>query len=119
MRQFKTGATRDEADHKPNYEGFLSPAVLMRYAEFMHAHRHQRDGKLRRADNWQRGIPLNAYASSGVRHVIDWWAAHRGLRTRRGESLENVLCAVIFNAGGYLFELLKARKAYCPKRNRS
>lgn len=108
MREFKTGATRDEDAEKYDLEGFLSPIVLERFAEYMHKHRQQADGKLRDSDNWQKGMPKNAYMKSGLRHVHDWWKEHRGYPSREG--LEAALCAVIFNAMGYLFEILKAKQ---------
>jgi len=38
MRTFASGATRDADDHKLDFEGFLSPFVLERYAQYMHKH---------------------------------------------------------------------------------
>lgn len=108
MRQFETGATRDSDDQKLDYEGFLSPLVLKRYGDYMHQHRIQPDGKLRASDNWQRGIPLPAYMKSAWRHFLAWWTNHRGLPA--DEALEEALCAVIFNASGYLHEVLKAKR---------
>lgn len=105
MRRFKTGATRDTDLNKPDYEGFLSPIVLERFGEYMNQHRKQADGSLRNSDNWQAGIPKEAYIKSCWRHFMDWWKWHRGFTGK--ESLEDSLCAVIFNANGYLFELLK------------
>lgn len=106
-RKFSSGATRDTDEDKFDYEGFLSPLVVERFARYMHRHRVQADGTLRASDNWQKGIPLDAYMKSGFRHVIDWWKIHRGVSARDG--LEDILCAVIFNASGYLYEVLKAR----------
>ena len=57
MRNFDTGATRDVDTNKLDFEGFLSPVVLERYAEYMHKNRVQADGNLRDSDNWQKGIP--------------------------------------------------------------
>lgn len=105
MRQFETGATRDSDNQKIDYEGFLSPLVLERFGRYMHQHRLQADGRLRDSDNWQKGIPRTAYMKSAWRHFVDWWHGHRGARTR--EQLEEALCATIFNAQGYLHELLK------------
>ncbi len=106
MRNFSTGATRDSDDDKVDYEGFLSPSALKRYAEYMHSHRKQSDGKMRDSDNWQKGIPLDCYMKSLWRHVVEMWTAHRsGLRC--GHTLEDLLCAVIFNAFGYLHEITK------------
>jgi hypothetical protein len=108
MRQFETGATRNVDTDKLDYEGFLSPLVLKRYAEYMNAHRVQADGNLRDSDNWQKGMPLDSYMKSGWRHFFDWWSAHRGLPTH--DSVSDVLCALLFNVMGYLHEHLKSRK---------
>jgi hypothetical protein len=108
MRQFETGATRDTDEGKYDYEGFLSPLVLECFADYMHHHRTQADGQLRDSDNWQKGIPKDAYIKSGFRHFMSWWLGHRGLRTR--QMLIEALCALMFNAMGYLHELLKEKK---------
>ena len=105
IRTFDSGATRDTDEGKLDYEGFLSPLVLRRYAEYMHKHRYQADGALRASDNWQRGIPKVAYMKSGWRHFFDWWTLHRSTDTPL-EEIEEALCAVIFNASGYLHELI-------------
>jgi len=105
IRVFDSGATRDTDEGKLDYEGFLSPLVLRRYAEYMHKHRYQADGALRASDNWQRGIPKVAYMKSGWRHFFDWWTLHRSTDTPL-EEIEEALCAVIFNASGYLHELI-------------
>ena len=102
MRTFDTGATRDTDDGKLNYEGFLSPIVLRRFAAYMHSKRLQPDGELRAADNWQKGMPLNSYMEGGFRHFMDWWSSHR-----YGEPDIESLCALMFNVMGYLHETLK------------
>lgn len=109
MREFESGATRDDDEEKYDYAGFLSPLVLERYAMYMHVHRRDADGNLRASDNWQKGIPQDAYMKSLLRHVIDVWTFNRiGVPSFNGKKeLEDSLCAVIFNAMGYLFELLK------------
>jgi hypothetical protein len=71
----------------------------------MHKHRIQSDGSLRASDNWQKGIPLDAYMKSQWRHHMDWWSLHRAGGSQ--EDLEEAICAVLFNAQGYLHELLK------------
>jgi len=35
MRKFKSGALRDDDEDKIDYEGFLSPIVLERYAQYI------------------------------------------------------------------------------------
>lgn len=104
IRTFETGATRDTDANKLDFEGFLSPLVLERYAEYMDKNRKQRDGTYRDSDNWQKGIPFAAYAKSLWRHFFAFWKRHRGYAAN--ESLEDSLCAVIFNASGYLHEVL-------------
>lgn len=108
VRTFTTGATRDLDNEKPDFEGFLSPLVIARYGQYMHKHRRQPDGSMRDSDNWQRGIPRDAYMKSGWRHFHDWWMEHRGFASREG--LEDALCALIFNAMGYLHEILKEKQ---------
>ena len=107
IRSFSTGATRDTEEGKYDLEGFLSPAVLNRYAEFMNKHRVQADGNLRDSDNWQKGIPIDTYMKSGYRHFFDWWANHRHVESAIKENIEESLCGLIFNAMGYLHEYLK------------
>ena len=103
LRTFATGATRDTAQGKLDYEGFLNPLVLRRYAEFMHKNRVQPDGSYRDSDNWQLGIPKEAYMKSLFRHFMDVWLIHRG----GTEMNQEALCAIMFNAMGYLLEVLK------------
>lgn len=103
MRTFESGATRNDDNGKLDYEGFLSPWVLERYAQYMHKHRIQKDGELRASDNWQKGIPITEYMKSMFRHFMTAWKLHR--KGVRGTELEDALCAIIFNAMGYLHEL--------------
>lgn len=113
IRRFPTGATRDTDVNKLDFEGFFSPLVLERYGAYMHAHRKQSNGSTRESDNWQKGIPKEAYMKSGWRHFLDWWKEHRGFRSFSGYhthyGIEDALCALIFNAMGYLHEILKER----------
>lgn len=114
MRKFASGATRDTNIGKLDFEGFFSPIVLERYAQYLHKHRVQSDGKLRDADNWQKGIPIETYMKSKVRHLIYTWLLHRGFPAidDKGNEvdLEDSLCAEIFNSMGMLFELLKEKQ---------
>ena len=108
IRTFESGATRDTDENKLDFEGFLSPLVLQAYAEYMNENRVQSDGNIRASDNWQRGIPKDAYMKSGWRHFFDWWSAHRGYPSREG--MIKALCGLLFNVQGYLHELLKENK---------
>lgn len=127
MRKFETGATRDTASGKITYESFLHPAVLRRYGQFMLKHAKQADGTLRPGDNWQKGIPIPSYADSLIRHTMDFWLIHRGWGAMLSniekiddddpDGLEELLCAILFNTSGYLYELLQKRYKIREKRN--
>ena len=88
--------------------GFFSPTVIDLYGKYMNKHRIQPDGNLRESDNWQKGIPKDQYMKSILRHIEDMWLEHRGFESRDG--LEEAICGVLFNAMGYLQELLKERE---------
>jgi hypothetical protein len=109
IRTFNTGATRNALEGKLSYMRALSPAVLRRYVEYLASHRKQADGNLREFDNWKKGIPQDAYCDSLMRHAIDAWARLLGLPSSDGTGIEDLLCAVIFNANGWLFEVLTAK----------
>ena len=102
MRKFETGATRDNDENKLDFEGFFSPIVLERFAEYMHKHRKQADGEMRESDNWQKGMPIDAYMKSMWRHFFAVWKHHRA-----GEDNIEDLCALMFNVQGMLYEKLK------------
>ena len=103
MRNFETGATRNDDPDRLDYEGFLCPRVLETYARFMHDNRIQADGKLRDSDNWQKGMPKNVYMKSMFRHFMDVWSCHRGIKA----GIVAALCALLFNVMGMLHEILK------------
>lgn len=104
MRQYDTGATRDKNDDKLDYRGFISFPALQRFAQYMHHHRKQADGKLRAADNWKKGIPVKDYLESMTRHFVDFQLAEDAGKTE--EAME-LACAIQFNLQGYMHERLK------------
>jgi|TARA_R110000823_G_scaffold229911_1_gene356813 hypothetical protein len=110
MREFNTGATRDTDEGKHDYEGFLSPLVIERYAEYMTKNRIQSDGAIRASDNWQKGMPVDAYMKSGWRHFMDWWKLYRS-NVAPAEKMEDALCALMFNVMGFLHEYLQNKNA--------
>ena len=103
MRYFDTGATRDSDDGKLDFEGFFSPYAMYRFAEYMHQHRHQADGHLRASDNWQKGIPQEAYMKSLFRHFMELWLRWRD-KCDDQQAFQDALCAILFNAQGLLHE---------------
>ena len=102
IRQFASGATRDTDKNKLDFEGFLSPTVLLAYAEYLHKHRVQRDGNLRDSDNWQKLFGdkhFDVCMKSGLRHVFNVWMYHRGYELT--ETIDDALGGAIFNLMAY------------------
>lgn len=107
-RSFETGATRDHDTDKLDYDGFLSPLALERYAKYMHGHRKLPDGTMRESDNWQLGIAVAVYMKSKWRHFFDTWKSVRGYPAE--DDLETSLCAELFNTMGMLHEVLQEKR---------
>jgi hypothetical protein len=107
IRTFSTGATRNLSENKPDYEAYISPLVIERFGEYMLRNQKQADGSMRPGDNWQKGIDFDSYMKSAWRHFLSWWKAHRDYKEQ--EDIEDSLCAMIFNASGYLHETLKKK----------
>lgn len=106
MRKFETGATRDDNDSKMDYSGFIAPEFLRSFAAYMHKHRKQADGNLRASDNWKKGMPIECYKESLIRHVIDWWQA---FDNKDWESADDLANAITFNLQGYVYERSKIK----------
>lgn len=65
-RSFPTGAVRDNDTDKP-------PMHLLTYEALAALAQHSGEGaKKYAARNWEKGIPLHAYADSGLRHMLKW-----------------------------------------------
>jgi hypothetical protein len=111
-RTFDTGATRDTDENKLDFEGFFSPIVMEEFAKYMHGKRKMADGSMRDSDNWQKGIPLDAYMKSMFRHFFAVWKHHRGVEGLfdNEEDRKEELLALLFNVQGYLHETLKAKR---------
>ena len=107
VRTFESGATRSPLGNKPQYEGYLNPLVIKRFGEYMLKHQTDSAGNRRDADNWQLGMGRDSHIDSKMRHDLDLWLHHRGFADRADESLEDSLCAIMFNTMGYLLDVLK------------
>jgi hypothetical protein len=110
VRHFKSGATRDDDDGKPEPWGFTSALVEKVFSDYMQGHRKQADGVMRESDNWKKGIPLDVYWHALSRHVLDFrllW--EKFPEESRTPDILDALCAVRFNVDGLIHEL-KARE---------
>jgi len=107
MREFETGATRD-ADKPVVPSGFLSADALFVFCQYMARHRVQKDGSVRDADNWKKGIPRKAYYESLIRHILELQLQVSGsaasLYPEEEHTLDDTLCAIWFNVQGLLHE---------------
>jgi hypothetical protein len=102
MRTFETGATRDTDEGKLHLKDYLSPTALLRYGEYMRQHGPVIDGTPQ-PDNWKKGIPIDAYMDSLVRHVLALWKQY----DTSGTIDQDAACAVLFNTFGLLHETVK------------
>jgi hypothetical protein len=106
IRVFETGADRDTAEGKLDFNGFLSPLAMEAFATYMHFNRLLPDGTLRASDHWQLGIPEDVYRKSAWRLWFDIWSFLRGNEIR--ENIVRALCGLMFNIQGILHERLEA-----------
>jgi hypothetical protein len=102
VRVFASGATRDLDENKLDFDGFFSPLVMEEFAKYMHGKRKMADGSMRDSDNWQKGIPLDAYMKSMWRHFFAVWKSHR-----EGTVSREDLMGLMFNVQGFIHETLK------------
>lgn len=109
VRIFDGGATRSPLGDKLCYSRFMDARVVKRYCEYLHKHRVQADGNVREPDNWKNGIPQASYMDSMHRHFMDVWLHNQGHTSEMAEDIETALCALIFNAQGMLFEVMKGK----------
>ena len=110
IRKFKTGATRDTDEGKLDFEGFFSPIVIQKYAEYMNRHRKQSDGQLRDSDNWQKGFGKGkkhfiTVMKSWFRHFFNVWFLHRGFKGE--ENMGDALMGSLFNNMSYAHQYFK------------
>jgi len=108
-RYFESGAYRDDNTGKPDYSGFLSPAVLVMFGKYMMKHQLQSDGVMRDSDNWKAGIPKEDCFESLVRHIMDLWLEEDGFQSRDG--VEEALGGILFNAMAYWLAYIKEQES--------
>ena len=108
IRVYDSGGKRDTNVGKLDFEGFLSPRVLIAFAEYMNKNRTMADGSIRSSDNWQKGFGDKHYdvcMQSMFRHFMDVWTEHREGFTEEGQM--TALMGLLFNVQAYAHQLLK------------
>lgn len=102
MRKFLTGAIRDSDDNKEDYTETISWLSFKRYAEYM-------TGKKKKygAGNFKKGIPIESYEQSLMRHIQKYFAnKYEGANL---EPNEDHLSAAWFNIQGIMYEEEKTK----------
>lgn len=119
VQTFDSGATRSADTGKNKYLGFLSFQALEAFGDYMTRHRVQADGSLREPDNWKKGITIESYMDSLLRHALEMAGLSVGYIPKRCR-LENpsftldqhkleTACAIFFNVQGFLHEFVKPK----------
>jgi hypothetical protein len=104
MREFETGAVRDSEDGKEDYIETISWTAFRRYAEYMTGKKSKYG-----AGNFKKGIPIESYEKSLVRHVQKYLA--NKYENGDFEKEEDHLSAILFNVFGIIHEEEKAQRA--------
>ncbi len=97
MRKFTTGAVRDDDTSKEDYIETISWTALKHYGKYM-------TGKKKKygAGNFKKGIPIESYEQSLVRHLQKYLANKYENGTE--EKDEDHLSAMLFNIFGIIHE---------------
>ena len=98
VRKFKSGAIRDNDQDKEDYIETISWTAFKRYAEYM-------TGKKKKygTGNFKKGIPIESYEQSLVRHLQKYLA--NKYENGQDEVLEDHLSAMVFNLFGIMHEI--------------
>lgn len=104
MHVFETGAVRNTDPNKENYVDSVSWTAIQRFAKYMKGH-EAAHGK----GNWKKGIPIDNYEESLMRHLQKYFA-----NKYDGANLEpevDHLAAAWFNLQGIIHEESKIKNA--------
>lgn len=102
MKHFLSGAVRDSDDTKEDYVETISWTAFKRYAQYMTSKK-----KKYGAGNFKKGIPIESYEQSLVRHIQKYFA--NKYENGQTEKEEDNLSAILFNVFGIIHEELKAK----------
>lgn len=97
IRTFESGAIRDLDDTKEDYIETISWRAMKRYAQYM-------TGKKKKygAGNFKKGIPIESYEQSLLRHVQKY--LENKYEGGDVEKEEDHLSAIVFNVFGIMHE---------------
>lgn len=103
MRKFNTGAVREDEQLKPDFIETVSWTAFRRFGEYM-------TGKKKRygEGNFKKGIPIESYERSLVRHLQKYLENKYEDGTHEVE--EGHLEAIIFNTFGIIHEEERIKK---------
>jgi hypothetical protein len=103
VRKFASGAIRDQDDSKEDYSETISWTAFKRYAQFM-----TRQKKKYGTGNFKKGIPIESYEQSLLRHVQKY------MENKYEQGIVEVdydhLSAIVFNVFGIMHEEERVRK---------
>lgn len=99
-RVFETGALRDSDKDKEDYIESISWITLQKYCKYMKT----QESKYGRG-NWKKGIPIEEYEKSLLRHIQKYIA--NKYDNANLESEIDHLCAALFNLQGLIHEIEK------------
>ena len=97
VRKFETGAIRDSDADKEDYTETISWTAFRRYAQYMTG-KKQKYG----AGNFKKGIPVESYEQSLLRHVQKYMV--NKYENGTVETEEDHLSAMVFNIFGIMHE---------------
>lgn len=97
ITQFKTGAIRDTDTGKEDYIETISWSAFKRYARYMTGKKSKYG-----AGNFKKGIPIESYEKSLVRHLQKYLSnKYEGGTVEKDE---DHISAIVFNAFGIMHE---------------
>ena len=112
MREFATGAVRDDGNEKEDYIESISWLTLKRYCQYM-----TRMASKYGRGNWIKGIPVESYEQSLLRHIQKYIA--NKYHNAGDEPEIDHLSGAMFNLQGLMHEeeMAKLKKNELDKSN--
>jgi ERCC4-related helicase len=97
ITKFSTGAIRDNQEGKEDYIETISWTAFKRYAQYMTGKKNKYG-----AGNFKKGIPIDNYEKSLVRHLQKYLA--NKYENGKDEKEEDHISAMVFNLFGIMHE---------------